>query len=314
MRTVRTTGYNGYSVKFSPFFEHVVACAGAANYGLVGNGRLSIANDTPTGLQLDKAYDTQDGTFDCSWNELNENQIASCGGDGSVKLWDLTIPHQPIRKWQEHRREVFSIEWNYTKKDTFLTSSWDFTIKLWHPGQPASLRTWAEHSQCVYSVSWCPRQPDAFLSASGDGTVKLWDVKQPRSVQSVSAHAHEVLSVDWSKYREHVFATGSADKSIKVWDARHTRHEVETLLGHQYAVRRVRFSPHHDAVLASASYDMTCRVWNIDAPMGQPQRELLDYHTEFVFGVDFNLYVPGQLATCAWDEQLAVVTVPGLVS
>lgn len=37
-----TAGFKGYSVQYSPFVEHRLACAAAANFGLVGNGRLYI--------------------------------------------------------------------------------------------------------------------------------------------------------------------------------------------------------------------------------------------------------------------------------
>ncbi|KAJ1654825.1 peroxisomal targeting signal 2 receptor [Dispira simplex] len=311
LRTARTTGYHGYAVKFSPFYDNVLACAGAANFGLVGNGRLTILRVPPDGpFNIDKSYDTQDGIFDCTWNELNEHQIATGGGDGSIKLWDLTIPQQPIMNWREHTREVFSVEWNYTRKTTFLSASWDTSVKLWSPESPTAVSTWQEHTQCVYAASWCPYEPDTFATVAGDGLLKLWDCKTPHAVATICAHTGEALALDWNKYRPHCLATGSVDKSIKLWDTRNPRLPLETLLGHEYAVRRLKFSPHHDAQLASASYDMTARVWDINAPMGQPMRKVLDYHTEFVFGVDFNLFIPGQLATCAWDETVAVVQLP----
>jgi WD40 repeat protein len=36
----------------------------------------------------------------------------------------------PIRAWQEHSREVFSVDWSNIKKDTFASSSWDGNVKL----------------------------------------------------------------------------------------------------------------------------------------------------------------------------------------
>jgi len=39
----------------------------------------------------DVRYDTQDGIFDIAWSEVHENQIASAGGDGSIKLWDISL-------------------------------------------------------------------------------------------------------------------------------------------------------------------------------------------------------------------------------
>ncbi|KAJ1970509.1 peroxisomal targeting signal 2 receptor [Dimargaris xerosporica] len=312
MQQLLTPGFHGYSVKFSPFYDDLMACGGASNFGLVGNGRLTVARRTPQGIIPDKTYDTQDGVFDCSWNELNEHQLATCGGDGSVKLWDLNVAQYPIMNWREHDREAFAVEWNYTRKDCFLTGSWDTTLKLWRPDQSKSIATWKGHSQCVYAVAWCPHQPDVFASASGDGSVKLWDCKSPQPLQSLATHAQEVLTVDWNKYRPNVLATGSVDKSIKLWDVRQPRRELEQLQGHDYAVRRVRFSPYHANILASASYDMTIRLWDINIPMGQPLRSILDHHTEFVFGIDFSLHTQGQLATYSWDERATVVQIPDL--
>lgn len=49
-----TQGFNGYAVKYSPFFDSKLAVATAANYGLVGNGRLYILNLTANGIIADK--------------------------------------------------------------------------------------------------------------------------------------------------------------------------------------------------------------------------------------------------------------------
>jgi WD40 repeat protein len=35
-----------------------------------------------------------------------------------------------MRAWQEHTREVFSVDWSNLKKDTFASSSWDGTVKI----------------------------------------------------------------------------------------------------------------------------------------------------------------------------------------
>ena len=34
-----------------------------------------------------------------------------------------------------------------------------------------------------------------------------------------------------------------------------------------------------------------------------------EHHSEFVVGLDFNLFVPGQVATCSWDGFVAVFDV-----
>ncbi|CAG8478293.1 2016_t:CDS:2 [Paraglomus occultum] len=307
MLTFKTVGYNGYAVQFSPFVEHKLACASAANFGLVGNGRLFILNldTTPNGMSMERMFDTQDGLFDCSWSEINENQIVTASGDGSVKLWDITLAEFPIRNWKEHQREVFSVHWNYIKKDTIVSGSWDQTIKLWHPEHLQSLSTFTGHTACIYSTLWSPYNADLFGSVSGDRTFRLWDIKTPRPVTVIPAHQDEILSFDWNKYRNQTIVTGSVDTTLRIWDLRFPDREVKTLQGHQYAVRRVKYSPHSGDIIASASYDMTMRVWNTAAM--NPLLMLHNLHTEFVLGIDFNLYVEGQIVTCAWDEMVHVI-------
>ncbi|KAI9208870.1 WD40-repeat-containing domain protein [Polychytrium aggregatum] len=309
-RLFNTAKFNGYAVEYSPYFEHRLACASASNFGIIGNGRLWILNVSPNNVAVEKFYDTQDSIFDCAWSELHENHIATCSGDGSVKLWDTTLMDFPIRNWSEHGKEVSSIHWNLVKKDVFLTASWDQTIKLWHPDQPHSIATFRDHAHCVYAAIWSPRKSDVFVSASGDQTAKLWDIRTaPTAVQTLTGHKGEVLSVDWNKYSEFCVVTGSVDRTIKVWDIRQPGRIVNSLHGHEFAIRKVKCSPHDGSVVASASYDMTMRVWDINPPGGRV-RFVDNNHSEFVVGLDFNMYIPGQVATCGWDEKIQVLDLP----
>lgn len=311
---IATRGFQGYAVEYSPFFENRIACASAANFGIVGNGRLWIINAAgPPCAEIERSYDTQDGLYDVAWSELHENQLVTSSGDGSIKLWDVSLPDFPVRNWSEHSREVFTVNWNLVRKDTFITGSWDHTMKLWSPESPKSLQTWQEHTHCIYQAIWCPQSADIFATAAGDTLVKTWDVRSPRSSATFRAHTTEVLSLDWNKYNPNVVATGSVDHSIKVWDLRHTGKEVMVLTGHDYAVRRVKFSPHSGDIVASVSYDMTARWWDIS----RTHNNLIyghDGHTEFVMGLDMNMFFPGRVATCAWDETVHIFDVPQLIN
>jgi peroxin-7 len=64
MLEFQTKGFNGYSVKYSPFYDSRIATATAANFGLVGNGRLYILGLTPDGVVAEKwwAMTHEDGT------------------------------------------------------------------------------------------------------------------------------------------------------------------------------------------------------------------------------------------------------------
>jgi peroxin-7 len=54
MLEYRTEGFKGYAVKYSPFFDSRIAVSAAANFGLVGNGRLYILGLGANGIQAEK--------------------------------------------------------------------------------------------------------------------------------------------------------------------------------------------------------------------------------------------------------------------
>lgn len=48
-------------------------------------------------------FDTQDGLYDCAWSEVHENQLVTASGDGSVKLFDITLK-VGLFQWEEGLR------------------------------------------------------------------------------------------------------------------------------------------------------------------------------------------------------------------
>ncbi|GMM32781.1 Pex7 protein [Saccharomycopsis crataegensis] len=250
MLKFRTSGYSGFSVKYSSFFDNKIAVATSANYGLAGNGRLYILSINPNGqITQDIYFDTQDGLFDLSWSEINENHVAASSGDGTIKLFDLHVGTYPVAVWNEHHKEVFSINWNLTDKSSFVSSSWDGTIKVWSANRKQSLVNLSSSSstfapttkpssvplsksqkpgsnltntQCVYQAKVSPHAPNLIASVNASSRLQLWDVRSARPLQmDILCHnGLEALGLDWNKYRSTVLATSGVDKTIRVWDLR----------------------------------------------------------------------------------------------
>jgi peroxin-7 len=130
MLEFRTEGFNPYATKYSPYVDSRVAVATAANFGIVGNGKLFILGLTAQGIVVEKTFDTNDSQYDLAWSEINERQLAVACGDGSIKLFDMGTNEFPIMNFHEHKRETFSVAWNPVTKDTFISSSWDGTVKV----------------------------------------------------------------------------------------------------------------------------------------------------------------------------------------
>lgn len=256
MLSFQTKGYNGYGVQYSPFFDNKLAVATAANYGLVGNGRLFVLNINHNGTINDQiSWETQDGLFDVAWSEIHENQVVTANGDGSIKLFDLMVPNFPIMNFKEHMKEVFSVNWNLVDKSNFASSSWDGTIKLWTAGRQQSLMTLTpikdmassqinpmppqsqpplshqqNHQQlqqnntanCIYNASFSPHLPSTLISCTGSSRLQIWDIRAPNPLQMefISHSGLETLSCDWNKYKPTIVASAGTDKSVRIWDLR----------------------------------------------------------------------------------------------
>eukprot|EP01094_Clydonella_sp_ATCC50884_P013109 TRINITY_DN2337_c0_g1_i1.p1 TRINITY_DN2337_c0_g1~~TRINITY_DN2337_c0_g1_i1.p1 ORF type:complete len:358 (+),score=81.45 TRINITY_DN2337_c0_g1_i1:85-1074(+) len=305
-----STAFSGYAVEFSPFFGDRLACATAQHFGIVGNGCQYLFRVDPAGqLRVERELMTQDGLYDCAWCEHNENILVSACGDGSVKVWDTSEGggDRPISTLRGHSKEVHSVHWNLVSKDVFASASWDHSVKVWTLAEPSAVRTLQEHTHPVYDVKWSAHSHTQLISCSGDQTLKVWDTKARYSALTLRAHEGDVLSCDWNKYDANSVCTGAVDGLVKLWDLRQIDRPVEAFRGHELAVRRVKWSPHVPTVLASCSYDMSAVVWDASPLLEDPCVARLDHHTEFVVGVDFNLFAPHQLALCSWDNTVELV-------
>lgn len=253
-------GFSGYNVQYSPYFDNKLAVASASNYGLVGNGRLSILDIAPNGQLIEtKSFLTQDCLFDIAWNEQHEKQVVVAQGDGSLRLFDIDLAKYPIAIFNEHKKEVMSCNWNLINKTMFTSSSWDGTVKIWSPTRKESLLTlrptpkWKKHldsmepiipkrrnniqiqpshkinmpnnnnnKDCIYQSQFSPHDPNLLICCSGDSYTTIFDLRDPYNTQrNFLSHAGmEVLSADFNKYRPNVLATAGVDNSIRIWDFR----------------------------------------------------------------------------------------------
>ena len=318
-------GFAGLSVRCSPFISGRVAICAAANYGIIGNGRLLIQQEAATQLAV---FTTNSALSDSAWSELIDSQCVAACADGSLKLYDLAAQTEgrPLMAFAEHRAEVSAVDWNLVKKDTFVSSSWDGTLKVWDPTRGAAIATFVGHAveSKIWEARWAPHHAGTVLSAASDGTVRLWDIGAgSHAALVVPCDGGEVLSVDWCKYDPNVFASACVDGVMRTHDIRQPGVPLGNFVGHTLAVRRVRFSPHSPTLLLTASYDTSVCLFDTlaastgaanallrpaadvhtDVPASSPLRRF-SHHREFVVGLEWSLFQEGIAFSCGWDAQM----------
>uniref|UniRef100_A0A2P2HX38 Cytoplasmic dynein intermediate chain n=1 Tax=Hirondellea gigas TaxID=1518452 RepID=A0A2P2HX38_9CRUS len=68
----------------------------------------------------------------------------------------------------------------------FLTSSIDWTIKLWSMKETKPLYSFENSSDYVYDVAWSPTHPGLFTAVDGSGRIDLWNLNQDTEVPAAS--------------------------------------------------------------------------------------------------------------------------------
>eukprot|EP00102_Acyrthosiphon_pisum_P024118 XP_016661328.1 PREDICTED: peroxisomal targeting signal 2 receptor isoform X1 [Acyrthosiphon pisum] len=268
MTTFKTENRHGYSVKFSPNRSNLLAIGTSQYYGFKGGGTLFLVTYDEDRCLITKKYEMhwEDGLFDVVWSRSVYSLLVTGSGDGTVQMWNYKYPSQvinnkPVRTFNEHKKEVCSVDWCQNSVDDFLLSaSWDCSVKLWDPNKHCSLTTYKGHDRLVYEAKWSPFLSSCFASVSGDGMLNIWDCSSPlRPSVKINAHQAEILSCSWNQFYPFVLATGGAEGLIRIWDIRKLLTPIFQLEGCQDAVKRVQCSPHHWSTLVSASYDCTTK-------------------------------------------------------
>ncbi|XP_058061554.1 cytoplasmic dynein 1 intermediate chain-like isoform X12 [Anopheles bellator] len=102
----------------------------------------------------------------------------------------------------------------------FLTSSIDWTIKLWSLKDNRPLYSFEDNSHYVMDVAWSPTHPALFAGVDGGGRLDLWNLNQDTEVPtaSVTVEGQPALNrVSWTPSGLHV-TVGDENGRIYVYD------------------------------------------------------------------------------------------------
>lgn len=99
----------------------------------------------------------------------------------------------------------------------FLTSSIDWTIKLWSLKESKPLYSFEHNGDYVYDVAWSPTHPALFAAVDDSGRLDLWNLNQDTEVPTASIVINgcpALNRVSWTPSGLHVTV---GDDSGKIW-------------------------------------------------------------------------------------------------
>ncbi|XP_016123600.1 cytoplasmic dynein 1 intermediate chain 2 isoform X5 [Sinocyclocheilus grahami] len=102
----------------------------------------------------------------------------------------------------------------------FVTSSFDWTVKLWSTKNNKPLYSFEDNSDYVYDVMWSPTHPALFACVDGVGHLDLWNLNNETEVPtaSVSVEGSPALNrVRWAHSGREV-AVGDSEGQVHIYD------------------------------------------------------------------------------------------------
>lgn len=102
----------------------------------------------------------------------------------------------------------------------FLTSSFDWTVKLWTTKHNKPLYSFEDNADYVYDVMWSPLHPALFACVDGMGRLDLWNLNSDTEVPTASTTvegASALNRVRWAQSGREV-AVGDSEGRIWIYD------------------------------------------------------------------------------------------------
>jgi WD40 repeat protein len=184
-------------------------------------------------------------------------QALSCGGDGSVRVWDVAAGRETGR-FAGHTGGVLGVAISPDGR-LAVSGGGDSILRLWEVPAGKEIRVYKGHKAGIWSVAFSP-DGRYLLSGSADGSIRLWDANSDKELRQFQGHMQDVMAVALSPDGRQALS-GGWDATLRLWDVE-TGQEVRRFDGHTELVRRVAFSP--DGRLAlSGSFDKTMRLWDV---------------------------------------------------
>ncbi|KAL4635842.1 cytoplasmic dynein 1 intermediate chain 2-like isoform X2 [Arapaima gigas] len=102
----------------------------------------------------------------------------------------------------------------------FVTSSFDWTVKLWSTKSNKPLYSFEDNSDYVYDVMWSPIHPALFACVDGVGHIDLWNLNNDTEVPtaSITVEGNPALNrVRWAQSGKEV-AIGDSDGQVLIYE------------------------------------------------------------------------------------------------
>jgi len=102
----------------------------------------------------------------------------------------------------------------------FITSSFDWTVKLWNNKEMKALHSFEDYSEYVFDCKWSPIHPALFATVDGSGRLDLWNLNIDTEVPTASVSVEGNAAANHCRWHQagHVIAAGDDKGKVHIYD------------------------------------------------------------------------------------------------
>jgi WD40 repeat protein len=235
--------------------------------------------------------------------------LATAGGDGLVKLWDVATASE-IKTLTGHKRGVLALAWGAEGK-TLVSGGVDGMLRLWDtdPSAPTfgkeldAVRAHPKEVACLSSA----KTGKTLASGSSDGSVKVWGLEGAKFAKESVEVKTEGGAVYCLALRDDggLLATGHEDGKVRLWNPLNglaADLKMPVLADHTARVTALAFVVSNADYLLTVSGDRTIKLWEIATSTALVTRRChADTVTGLAVGKDMR-----NVVTCSADHTIKV--------
>ena len=132
---------------------------------------------------------------DVVWSPKEPTVLASCGVDGTVRIWDTRDATKSQLQVQVSDTDVNVIDWNSMRAPFLLAAGaengdftvWDLRNLVKHGAAAEFTSKYTWHSDAICSIAWDPEDENVLAVASADDTVTVWDMSMEADTEQALA-------------------------------------------------------------------------------------------------------------------------------
>jgi WD40 repeat protein/serine/threonine protein kinase len=177
-------------------------------------------------------------------------QFATGGGDGHIRLWDVTTG-EPRGDLPGHGARIDHLAFDASGA-RLLSTSMDGTARVFDVATGEVVTEFTGHRDRVYAGSFSPGG-DRVATAGNDGSARIWDAETGRELAVLEGHEGLVVQ---AAFRGDEVLTAGADGTARRWDAR-TGALLAIMPAGTHPLRKAHFSPDGTRI---ATYDHVGKV------------------------------------------------------